>query len=307
MKRLSKEKLHYTLSPFHKPNLTIKPGETIIVETEDAFSGTIKTERDVRDKIKMPFSNPVTGPIYVEGAKRGDTLAIEIKEIRPTSGYGITYLEPGLDRLMGITAFTRLLHRQAPPRTKIYPIKNGKVYFSKELALPVEPMIGTIGTSPQIEALLSNMPGMHGGNMDCPDVCPGNTVFLPVFVKGALLFLGDVHAIQGEGEACGVAIETPAEIILTIDLIKNKRIDWPRIKSQDYIMTVCSAKPLEDAARTAYSELILWLEKEYGFSRLDACILVTQLSKASICQIVNPLYTVAARFPIEYLLKNNRF
>jgi len=305
MKRLSKEKLQYTLSPFHKPTLTIKPGETIIVQTEDAFSGTIKTERDLRDKTRMPFSNPVTGPIYVEGAERGDALVVEIKEISSTSDYGITYFEPSLGKLLGTTPFAKLLQETAPPKTKIYPIKSGRVHFSKEIVIPMEPIIGTIGTSPQIETVLSKTPGTHGGNMDCPDVCPGNMIFLPVFVNGALLFLGDVHAIQGEGEICGVAVEIPAEIRLTIDLIKNKKIDWPRIKSRNYIMTVCSSKPLEDATRLAFSELIVWLEKEYGFSHLDACLLVAQLSKVSVCQIVNPLYTVTAKFPVKYLLENN--
>ena len=253
MKRLTKENLKYTFSPFHEPALIIEPGETIIAETEDAFSGTIRIEEDVRDKVKMPFSNPLTGPIYVEHAEPSDVLSVEIKEIHPTVDYGITYLEPNLDKFLGTAAFAKLLQETPSPRTKIYPIKDGRIYFNKDTAVPMQPMIGTIGTSPQIEALLSNTPGRHGGNMDCPDACPGNTIFLPVFVKGAFLSLGDVHAIQGEGEVTGGGVDIPTGVTLTVDLHKNKKIDWPRIKSQDHIMTVCSAKPLEDAARLAFS------------------------------------------------------
>ena len=268
----------------------------------DAFGGKIKTERDLptADRIELPFVNPQSGPIHVKGARKGDTLTVEIKEINPASDKGVTCLVPNFGGLTG-TMYTRLLSSPLPPRTKICPIKDGKVHFSNDVRIPLEPMIGTIGVAPEIEAVSSLTPGTHGGNMDCPDVCIGNKLFLPVFVEGALLYLGDVHAVQGDGELCGVAIEIPAECVLTVDLIEGKTITWPRIESSDYIMTVGSCKPMEDATRIAFAELVLWLRDEYKFDLLDAYQLCTQVAKVRLAQMVDPQYTMVAKFPKKYL------
>ena len=302
MKRLRQREFCYVLGPFQKPTLIVEPPETIVVETEDAFGGKIKTEKDLPtpDRVALPFVNPQTGPIYVKGAQKGDTLIVHIKDIKPASDQGATCLVPYFGGLTS-TTYTRLLNAPLPTNTKICPIRDGKVYFSDKIVLPLEPIIGTIGVSPEIEAVSSLTPGMHGGNMDCPDVCIGNKLFLPVFVEGALLYLGDVHAVQGDGELCGVAVEVPAECTLTVDLIKGKTITWPRIESPDYIMTVGSCKPMEDAMRIAFTELVLWLEGEYGFNLWDAYQLCTQVAKVRLAQMVNPLYTMVAKFPKKYL------
>jgi acetamidase/formamidase len=305
MKRLTlsqQGKLHYTLSPFYEPTLNIVPGETVVVETEDAFSGQIRTEKDRRDLVAMPFSNPQTGPIYVEGAERGDTLIVDIKGINPTIGQGATRIPSWWWYLgePGATSITQFLNVTLPHGTRICPIRDDKVYFSDKVVLPFEPMIGTIGTAPEIEAISSSLPGSHGGNMDLPDVCVGNRLYLPVRVTGALLYMGDAHATQGDGELCGVAIEIPAEITLTIDLIKKKAIAWPRIESPDFIMAVAvsdTGRSLEDATRLAFIELIYWLEKEYGFNRWDAYQLCTQVAKVRL----GNFWTVAVKFPKRYL------
>lgn len=175
----------------------------MIAETEDAFGGKIRSEMDLPvGKVVMPWANPVTGPIYVEGAKRGDALTVDILNIKPRSGQGATCLVPGFGGLTG-TASTRLLCDDLPATTRICPIKNGKVYFSKKLALPYEPMIGTIGTAPELEAVSSMSPGPHGGNMDCPDICVGNRLILPVHVEGGLLFMGMSTPFKGM-ERCAV-------------------------------------------------------------------------------------------------------
>jgi acetamidase/formamidase len=306
MKRLRTGSVHYTLSPFHKPVLTISPGETVVVETVDAFGGRIKSERDLpTEKVAIPYGNPVTGPIYVEDARKGDVLIVDIKGIKPRSAQGATCLIPGFGGLTG-TSSTRLLCQNLPAVTRICPIKNGKVYFSEKLALPYEPMIGTIGTAPELEAVSSMTPGPHGGNMNCPDVCVGNRLLLPVSVEGGLLFMGDVHAVQGDGEVCGVAVEIPAEITATVDVVKGRKIAWPRVESSGEIMAIGSAKPMEDAARIAFTELILWLERDYRFDRLEAYMLCTQAAKVRLAQMVDPLYTVVAKFPKKYLPKKRR-
>ena len=140
--------------------------------------------------------------------------------------------------------------------------------------------------------------------MDVPDICVGSTLYLPVAVNGALLGLGDVHAVQGDGEICGTAMEVSTKVTLRVELEKSKKLNWPRIESKDEIMTVCSARPLEDAVRLAFLELIKWLETDYGFERYDAYMFLSLAAKARIAQIVDPLFTVVAKLPKKMLPKS---
>jgi len=137
--------------------------------------------------------------------------------------------------------------------------------------------------------------------MDLPDVKPGNVLGLPVFVEGALLYLGDCHASQGDGELCGVAVEHPARITITLDLSKGQEISWPRVESDKFIMAIGSARPLEDAARIAYRELVFWMEQDYGFNRLEAYMLLTQVGRVRLGNMVDPNYTVGASIQRKYL------
>lgn len=285
-----------TLGPLNKPVATIKPGETVKVETWDAISGVIKPNRTLEDVIQKGttlYKNPVTGPLYVEGAEPGDTLVVHVIDIS-IPNQGVTLVIPGSGGLEGWL-------QKSQPLTKFSKLKNEKVVFAlqdgREIEIPVKPFIGTIGVSPASEAVATVTPGKHGGNMDTPDICPGNKLFLPVMTKGALLGLGDVHAVQGDGEICGTAVEIPATVTIKIDLIKNKQIDWPRIESPDEIMTVCSAKPLEDAVRLAFLELIKWLEEDYGLEPYDAYMFLSLVAKIRVSQIVDPLFTVVAKLP----------
>jgi acetamidase/formamidase len=165
-------------------------------------------------------------------------------------------------------------------------------------------MIGTIGTAPEREGLSALTLGRHGGNIDSPDICAGNTLFLPVFKEGALLHLGDVHAIQGDGEINAAPVEVPAECTLTVDVIKGKSITWPRIESPEYIITIGISKPLDDALKIATKEMVFWLKEEYGFDIWDASLLITSLAKVRVCGVGNPLISVTINFPKKYLIKN---
>jgi len=303
MKKLSLKvqgKLHYTMSPFHNPILTIDPGETVVLETEDAFSGQIRNEKDRRDLSTVPFSNPLTGPIRIEGAEKGDAVTVDIKRIRSTIGQGATYIAPST-RYLSSVPLLQLLDVELPHMTRICPIRGRKVYFNEKIVLPFKPMIGTIGVAPEIEEISSRFPGPHGGNMDIPDVCTGNRLYLPVYTEGALLYMGDVHATQGEGEAPGgVAVEMPAEITVCVDLIKGETIAWPRLETPKYIGVVAATganRTLEDAVKIAFIELVLWLEKGYGLNRWDAYQLCTQVSEVRL----GNLWTVSVRFPKKYL------
>jgi len=295
-------RLNYAISRFNEPTLRINPGETIIVETEDAWSGQVRKKGDRRDYSTMPYGNPQSGPIYVEGAERGDSLAVRIEDIEPTIGQGATRT-PSYWWYIGSTeaaALEKFLRPSIPENMRICPIKDGKVYFSDKHVLPYEPFIGTIGTAPPLESISSGYLGNHGGNMDLPDVRPGNTIYLPVYVDGALLHLGDVHAIQGDGEITGNGVEMPAECTLTIDLLKKKTIPGPRIESSEHIMAVVSSgigRSLQDAIRIAFIQLVFWMEEDYGFDRSEAFQLCAQVGRLGI----GNLWAVAAKFPKEYL------
>ena len=304
MKRLAlkdQKTLHYTPSPFHKPTLVVSSGETVVVETEDAFSGQIRKPGDRRDTEKIPWGNPQCGPIFVEGAGKGDALVVEIIRIEPTIGQGATRTSP-LGYYPGITTLplSKMLGVDLPDGTRICPIRDGKVYFSEKLILPYEPMVGTIGTAPEIEAATSFLPGPHGGNMDFPDVGPGAKVYLPSKVPGGLLYIGDAHAAQGDAEISGTAIEMPAEITIKIDLVKDKLLRWPRIELPDYIITTSmtgAGRTLGDATRSAFFEMVLWLEEEYGMDRWEAYELCAQVGRVRMGNI----WSIATKFPKRYL------
>ena len=305
MKRLTLEKqgrLNYAISRLNKPTLQIDPGETIVVETEDAWSGQVRKEGDRRDYSAMPYGNPQSGPIYVRGAEEGDSLAVRIDDIQPTIGQGCTRT-PSYWWYMGSVesrALNKFLNSSLPENIRICPIRDGKVYFSDKYVLPYQPFIGTIGTAPALESISSGYLGNHGGNMDLPDVCVGNTIYLPVYVEGALLHLGDVHAIQGDGEITGNGVEMPSECTLTIELLKEKTIPSPRIESPEHIMAVaCSGvgRSLQDAVRLAYIQLVFWMEEDFGFDRSDAFQLCAQVGRLRL----GNLWAAAAKFPKEYL------
>jgi acetamidase/formamidase len=168
------------------------------------------------------------------------------------------------------------------------------VRWNDRITLPYQPFIGTIGTSPEIEAISSLQPDYYGGNMDLPDVGVGAVIYLPVNAKGALLYLGDCHAAQGDGELCGVAIEHPTVTTVQIDLVKRWTIHWPRLETEDFVMTVGSGRPMEDAARIAYRELVRWMASDYGFDELDAYLLLTQCGRVRLGNMVDPKYTLGA-------------
>jgi acetamidase/formamidase len=295
---------HFVYGPYASPVLKVKPGAVITVETVDAFGGVITSEQDKpTEKLVFPFLNPQNGPIFVEGAEKGDALAVHIISVLPRGPQpaGTTALIPEFGGLVG-TAATALLNKPLPERVKKMEVTpEGGIKFSDRIILPYEPFIGTIGTSPQIEAISSLQPDSHGGNMDLPDVGPGSVVYLPVNTTGAYLYLGDCHGTQGDGELCGVAVEIPAVVTIQVDLIKGWTLAWPRLETEKFIMTIGSARPMEDAARIAYRELTRWLAAEYGFEELDAYLLLTQAGRVRLGNMVDPKYTLGASILKKYL------
>ncbi len=296
---------HYVYGPYAKPVLAVRPGDIVVAETEDAFGGAIRTVSDLpSQKLTMPFVNPQCGPIAVEGAEPGDVLCVLIKSILPRGPQpvGTSALIPEFGGLVS-NSQTALLNPPLPERVMKYEVTERGVKFNERITLPYEPFIGTLGVSPFLEAVSSLQPDYWGGNMDLPDVAPGAIVYFPVLHSQAYLYLGDCHGRQGDGELCGVAVEMPSTTTVQVDLIKNWRISWPRLENESVIMTIGSARPMEDAARIAYRELTRWLASDYGFDELEAYFLLTQAGRVRLGNMVDPKYTLGASILKSYIAR----
>jgi amidase len=297
-------KYHYVYGPYADPVLRIKPGDIVVAETHDAFEGKIKSESDKPSELlNVPFLNPQCGPIAVEGAEKGDALAVYIHSIKPrgTQPIGTTALITEFGGLVA-TGSTALLNPPLPERVKKMEVTEQGIVFNKKITLPYEPFIGTLGVSPEIEAVTSLQPDYWGGNMDLPDVAPGSVVYFPVHHKDAYLYLGDCHATQGDGELCGVAVEMPSTTTVQVDLIKGWKFKWPRLENERVIMTIGSSRPMEDAVRIAYRELVRWMAAEYGFDEIEAYMLLSQAGRIRLGNMVDPKYTMGASILKKYLV-----
>jgi acetamidase/formamidase len=189
-------------------------------------------------------------------------------------------------------------------RTVTYRARSGD--YSVEL--PLDPMHGTVGVAPAaFEARSSLVPDAHGGNMDTPEMRAGATCFLGVNVEGALFSLGDGHCRQGEGETCGVAVEAAMDTVIAIDLIKGRTTAWPRLENATYIMSTGSARPLEDAFRIAHTDMVSWLCEEFGFEKLDAYELLTQVAETPVANVCDPNYTFVAKVAKRFLPRGDAY
>jgi amidase len=296
------ETYHYTVGPYPDPVLEIDPGDTVEVETHDAFEGVIETEDDLPSEVLGDYLNPQNGPIYVDGATPGDALAITIESIEPRGPQprGTTCTVPYFGGLSA-TDRTAMLHDPLPEIVKKLEVTTEGTVWDEDTVIPYEPFIGTISTSPKIDSVNALTPFKHGGNMDLPDVRPGNTIYLPVEVDGGYVYLGDCHAAQGDGELCGVAIEHPTNTTITVDLIEDWELEWPRLESDDFIMSIGSVRPMEDAARAAYTDLVQWMADDYGFDEMEAYMLLTQVGHVRLGNMVDPNYTIGAGIDKTYL------
>ncbi len=312
--RFQPAKYYFTYDAKHEPVLKLKPGDILITTTLDAFGNKV-TRQDQRasELVHLPEVNHQTGPFYVEDAEPGDTLVLQLLKVRPNRDYAVSTHLPHFGALTGET-YTAMLTDPLPERTYIW-----KMDFDRNIAtldlpasklskveIPLRPFLGTVGVAPAFgEAVISLTPAEHGGNMDCVETKTGTTLYFPVFVKGGLFMLGDGHAAQGDGEICGTGLECPLEITVKVDVLKGKGINWPRFEDDKYIMVAASTRPLIDAFRSAHVELINWLVSDYGFDRWDALQLVSQVGVARVGNVVDPKYTVVAKFPKKYLPANN--
>jgi amidase len=284
-----------------EPVLRIVPGTVLISRTN--FGAYYSEEGGA-------FPGEV-GPVYIEGATTEDILVVKILKVRPNYEFAASRHYGNFGGLAS-DARTRMLNDPIPERRYLWRLDHEAMTATTELpdsrmrqvTIDLQPMLGRIAVAPRgVEAFSGLWPGDFGGNMDAPELREGSTVYLPVFHDGAYFYFGDGHARQGHGEVSGTGLETSMDVAFEISVIKGKTIDWPRIEDDDYIMVAGSARPLIDAFRIAHVELIEWLEQDYGFGRWDAYQIVSQVGEATVANIVDPIYTVVAKFPKRYLPK----
>ncbi|WP_173918163.1 acetamidase/formamidase family protein [Halobacillus sp. Marseille-Q1614] len=282
--RVSTEHFVYAMDKENKPAVTVQSGEQIVVDTYDCFENQIKSETTPIDAIDWNRINPATGPVYVEGAEPGDVLKVHIDDIE-LGERGVMVTGPQLG-VMG--------HRMTEFQAKIIPIQDDQAIFNEKLALPLNPMIGVIGVAPEGEGINCGTPGAHGGNMDTKLITTGAALYFPVYQKGALFSLGDLHAAMGDGEISVSGIEIPAKVTATLDVIKGQPIEYPFLQNEEGLAVLVSKKTLDEAADTAVELMIDYLQPKTDLSLSEITMLMSAVGQVEVSQVVDPLKT--ARF-----------
>jgi amidase len=291
------------------PVLSVQPGTVLEMYTEDCFGGLVRGVDDLPSTVcEFPFLNPVTGPVYVQGAEPGDTLAVHFAAIEPARDWAVSSTFPHFGALTG-THQTATLQPPLEERVWLYDVDRAArtvTYRARNsdlrIELPLDCMHGTVGVAPAgFEARQTIVPDAHGGNMDTPEIRAGTTVYFGVNHPGALFGIGDGHCRQGEGEVCGTGIEAAMNTTVIVDLIKGGAPAWPRLETDTAIMTTGSTRPLEDAYRISQYELVTWVAGQLGLDELDAYQLVSQAGRAPLGNACDPNYTFVAALDKRYL------
>ena len=298
MRTFGHEIVYITHSRHNVPTATVKPGETFQVYTQLNTGSWLKSIEDTYARGKPDSSLPCVC-IAIEGAEPGDRIAVNILHIEPDE-VGFT----GFDGTGRGGLFSLIDPNPWGLTTKTVKIEDGFIHWSEKLRIPTSPMIGVIGTAPANEELINAKAGSHGGNMDVQEVTDGTIVHLPVNVNGALLHIGDVHAIQGDGELCGSGgVECRAHVTLQVELLKSiPRRECVRLENDKYIMSVCCGRSTDEMFYKATADMLDWLKTEYGFSREEAYMLMAQVMEARATQFVNPTRTYICKMPKAYLI-----
>lgn len=298
---------HFTPEKYHtaigsnEPVLQVASGDTITTTTVDAAG------KDARNKPVTPAGNPQTGPFYLNGAQLGDTLVVTFDRLIPNRKIGYT---------SGVIAPNVLDFGYTPQFSDTLNWLDWEIDFANntaspigfdefpigKLKVPLRPMVGCFGVAPpRGQAISTATSDTHGGNMDYKEFVEGVTVYLPVFVEGALFYLGDGHAAQGDGEIVGTGIEISLEATFTLHLIRGKSINWPRARNQTHLMAVGNARPLDQAAQHATTEMVRFLQDDYGLDQRTIHILMGMAVEYDIGNIFDPAYTMICKIPHEIL------
>lgn len=290
MLTITKDHAVYAMDPKNEPAARVESGAVLCFETEDCFGGQLKCEEDKMGAIDWANINPATGPVFVEGADPGDILKVEILSIQLAPAAVIADA-PG----EGVTGCAI-----TDEATRILPVENGRVYLSGFWTCPVRPMIGVIGTAPAGKAVPTGTPGPHGGNMDCKLIGTGTTLYLPVNCEGALLAMGDLHAVMGDGEVAVCGAEIAGKVTVRVTVVKNALLPTPFLLTEEKAVAIYSAPTLDEAAAGATMAMHSLLCDVVGLEEHTAGTLLSLAGDVRICQMVDPARTCRMEFPRRY-------
>lgn len=290
MKTLNPEQAVYEMSKENKPALEVEQGESFILQTKDCYSNNLKTEEDTFTKDLWDTVNPATGPVFIKGAEKGDILKVTIEKI-DIRDFAATCVEKDSGALGDFIEGVE---------TKILPIKNGEVKLTDKVSIPVNPMIGVIGTAPAKGKIPNGTPGEHGGNMDCKIICAGTNIYFPVNTAGALLSAGDIHAVMGDGEVCICGAEVSGEIQLKAEAVKSEMVT-PCVETSANFNLIASAETLDECEKLVLAKAFEFLTKVYQFKANDAARFMSLACDLQVCQVVDPLKTMRFSIPKKYL------
>jgi len=290
MKTIPSSQHIYAFTPDLKPTDTIAVGEIVCFDALDALGGQMRVETDILAGLDFNRVNPATGPLRIEGIQPGDTLVVHIMNINMDNQGAIV---TGLG--LGVLGDEIEVHA-----TRILPVRDGIVHFG-DLALIARPMIGVIGVASESDSYPTGTAHRHGGNMDTKEIREGATVYLPVFQPGAMLAMGDVHAIMGDGEVCVSACEVSAQIMVQVDRIEGRNRDWPIVETDEMIHIIVSLPTIEEALKEATRRAVSFLQSARGLSKEDAYMLTSLAVDIGISQLVDPNKTAKASIPKSIL------
>lgn len=291
MLTISKNNTVFAMSPENAPAAQVESGETVCFETLDCFGEQITNESQHLGGIDWSQINPATGPLFVKGAMPGDTLKVEILSIDLAPQAAM--VEAPEEGITGLEAKEEV--------TKILPIRDGKAVFSDKLSLPICPMIGVIGTAPADESILTGTPSFHGGNMDCKRIGANTTLYLPVNVEGALLAMGDLHAVMGDGEVCVCGAEISGAVTVRVTVLKDAGLPLPFLKTETDSMAIYSDSSIDAAASGATLRMRKFLIEQVGMCDYEAGMLLSLMGDLRICQAVDPNKTCRMELPNNLL------
>ncbi|HUJ92693.1 MAG TPA: acetamidase/formamidase family protein [Gaiellaceae bacterium] len=288
--RISRGEVIWAFGPDLVPVLEIDPGDTVTFETNDCFTGQIRSEDDLVTEIDLSRINSATGPVAVRGAEPGDSLVAEILDVRPVE-WGVATLIPG---------FGQLIDQVQKPLTRLFDVKDGMVRQNERISFPAMPMVGVVGVATGGETLSNGLAGVHGGNLDDHFHGKGARIFFPVRQPGGMFAVGDMHAAMGDGEICFTGVEIAGEVDIRFDLLKGKQATWPVTELADRWLPHATATDYADALQLVAEEAARLLVDEHGFSMEDAFIFLSVACDAGVAQACKPCegFGTIARFAI---------
>lgn len=290
MKVVSKSRVVYSFDPLAEPAVRVVPGELVLLKTEDAFGGQVKSEKDSVRMLDWSRVDGATGPIFIETAEPGDTLVAEILDISiERKGVIVTIPKSGI-----------LAAKRFKSSTKVVVLNDGLLSFEKDVRIRANPMIGTIGVTPKRRVPTGSL-GRHGGNMDVKELTAGTRLYLPVLVGGALLAAGDLHAVQADGELCVSAVEVAGQILVRFGVIKDKKPEWPVLETKDSFALLACGDSLDEAAKLATEAAVKAYMKEYGWPFERAYMFGSLATNLEINQVVDPKKGVRAVISKDFI------